>query len=135
MIFENYIESLLNKAFCWGINDCYTFAYNYLELKYPNNKLKDIRGLYSSNREALIFAQKYKWSEELNKNFKIKKINIKDLKNNDLVLIKQLGFECIHIYQDNFLYSISRLKGLIKFPLNDLLNFKDVEILQIQGKL
>lgn len=101
--------------FKWGVNDCYTFVYDFLKEKYPENKLPNLKNKYSTKEEAIKLAKIYKWDIELEKAFIITKP--KDLINDDIVIIKQNNLECAHLYRNKKLYSMQEDKYLIGIPV------------------
>jgi len=106
---QEYLNSLVDKPFRWGSNDCYTFMRNYLKLKYN----KDIIQLnYSNERSALAVAKIHKWENVLKDVFEIE--NVLSPENGDIILINGQGFECCHLYHNKKIYSIDRVNGLIR---------------------
>ena len=108
---KEYLESLIEKPFEWHTNDCYTFIRDYLKLKY-NKEI--IKLNYCNELSALREAKKYKWENDLQKDFEIEILQTPE--NGDIVLIESGGFQCCHLYYKKKLYSIDRVYGLVATP-------------------
>ena len=120
---QAYIEKSKDKKFSWGSNDCYTFTKDIINIIWPDNKLKDVFASiqYNSLTQAKQLQIKHSWRESLCEVFITRQIfSAQDIQDLDIVIIRERGFECMHIYLDNCIYSMSPGLGLVKLSTGHL---------------
>jgi len=130
--FEEYIHTYKDKSLEWGVFDCTTLVYTYLDARYPGHKLTDVRGQYNDLTGAVRLAKRHDWIEELTKAFDIK---IKTMGNDfDLYLPpKERGLTCAWVKYNDMLYSVNEQIGLLRMPPTIVPMFKGSTKIKIEG--
>lgn len=132
---KNTLKKYSQVKFQWGQYDCYTLAWDILQEIYPDNRLPNIKNKYNTKQQALKYQAQYSWLIELKKHFEIKLIDVSHIKREleskytRLFISQEREFECVHIIQSHYLYSMAEKYNFLKIPLNIL------RVTQPQGQI
>lgn len=119
IIIQNYIDSVKNKKFVWGVHDCHTLVHDLLDLLYKDNKLTKVS--YKTKQEAQAVQRKISWHKELERCFYTERVGRSQAYKHDLLLYISYdpvnNFECMHIVFENNVYFLIEGNKLIKIGL------------------
>ena len=112
MTLKEYLKLVQGKPFKWGVNDCYKFVANWIDICYPSNNLPKFE--YNTKLEASQINQKFSWAIEIKKHFNFEMVNSPS--DGDLLILKE-NWQCAYLVFDSKIWSVYLGASLAGVPL------------------
>jgi hypothetical protein len=110
-----FVEGKLGSPFVWGGNDCNTFSIEWVDLLTGSNHLQEIKGKYSTKREAVdYYAEHTEFTETVLAGWK--EIPASTLSMGDIFIITNGDFVEGHVCVGRTVASIHRKQGGVLLP-------------------